>query len=126
MLATGYFFLIHHSDLSPGFHPGYNSPVSLLPVYPLQRYLYIYSDGLLAPRASAFRPIGRVDEMAGKMRRRKMLLNDVQNEQRRLAYLLGASVERHVGGRYRAAMILAGLGICALLSIILWFVFSAR
>jgi hypothetical protein len=54
-----------------------------------------------------------------------MLLNDVQNERRRLAYLLSASIERHVGRGHRAAMIFAGLGICALLLIILWFVFGA-
>jgi len=47
------------------------------------------------------------------------LLNDVQAE-RRFAYLLGPSLQRHRTGMSRRAVRLAMLGACALLWVFLW------
>ena len=53
-----------------------------------------------------------------------MLLNDTQNEQKRLAFLLGGSVERYAdGGRWRA-MLVAVLGIATIAVILFWLVFT--
>jgi hypothetical protein len=49
-----------------------------------------------------------------------MLLNDVHNEQQRLAYLLGGSMERHVGGGRWTPLMGAIVGVSALVFVFLW------